>query len=207
MDNGVFKAGVTVIVVVPSAIRATPTTPLPQANQLVKGVALAMNADTPLPFFNLPAPKVFLTTGYFVPLQVPVLDQFGNPLNQIYVGTSVSESSPATGNTFQPIHRELQAGNNNGVFYIDPVGGKQDYYNQNGLPVFTTNPVDPTMNGVAADVATFLATGTGQALKQNEHATQNIDVQIGGIKLVHGVTNRKWFATKEGNNVRVKIVW
>jgi Putative Ig domain len=66
VDTGIVKASANVIVVVPAAIRGTQATPLPTANQIVKGQALAINDDTSPTHFDVPAPNVFLGTGYLV---------------------------------------------------------------------------------------------------------------------------------------------
>jgi hypothetical protein len=204
LGNGVTRTSLPVSVVIPAAIHGTATTPLPQPNVVVTGKALALTTHTSPANPLMTGTKALLVTGYFVPLQVPVVDQFGDDLSDIYVGTPVSEGAHA-----YPINQTIQEGGT----YTDPVGAFPVRYKvvtvagqQAAQP---DNPIiaNRTINPGKAAVTNWEATGA-QALFASTQGTEEIVVKVGGFRLNPGVHNRTVTVTKgDGLTARVKIVW
>jgi hypothetical protein len=91
--------------VVPDAIGAHP----PNFSGVVEPQYLTVDRTTSPALLNVPPGKVWLIADYPDRMSIPVVDQFGNLLSNIYNGASVSEE--------QPINAQVNDG-----YYSDPVG-------------------------------------------------------------------------------------
>jgi hypothetical protein len=180
-------AEVPVIVVVPKAIQ-TPHPEVPDGEgSEVTGENKGLNPCTSPAFIDPRInndSKVALVTIYGHDLQITIVDQFGDPLDELYEGAEVSEKTKASGGFFY-INQQLDA---NGT-YTDPVGfippKRPLVVNANSTEHDQWENQDPPAPfGVDKD-------------------NQNIQLRVGG----HPIPNIRRKVTAKTNPDRVIIEW
>jgi hypothetical protein len=128
-----------------------------------------------------------LATIYAQWLTVPVVDQFGNPLDPMYNGVDVKEDNNI------PINQTISNGT-----YLDPVG-----------PV---EPVAQVLAGGNAEAEFFKMNTIFHLHPRNGHAIQGYMVEVGGWTLTGGpdgwsfVRTLDW-TTDDDGNVTVQVTW
>jgi hypothetical protein len=220
VDHGVVKASVPVVVVIPDRFGNPP----PIVNRTIVGVATFFN-NTSNPAINLvAAPAVLRVTSYTVKQHLYVLDQFGNALNDIYVGTPIYEkrlglTNPNINNGFAQISPTIQPGG----YYLDGTGDFVPEYNvnpTNGHPVYVNGILDalpaindPTMGQGLIDYNTWRDMHYGQPLvslrlpQAHPPFPQVIDVAVGGFLLQSGVNRTVTVTPLLDNYANIQIVW
>jgi hypothetical protein len=170
---------VQVVVVVPAAVKKTKH-PEVKAGK-VAAQNLVLRSYTSPAFFTRDTKKAQLGTAYLFYLKVQVVDQFGNQLNDVYVGAAVSETAADMTGDY-PINQAIVAGGT----YTDPVGPYQptkefaDATKGDAPKEIKNWPRDPAVKVPANDI------------------TQNIPVQVGGHPLNPAVKNRRVKWTDDG---------
>jgi hypothetical protein len=168
-----------VIVIVPAAIG----TPHPQAKGVATPVNMALDLTTSPSYSGGKKGNVFLVCEYLLWLTVPVVDQFGNPLDSMYNGVDVTELNNV------PINQKIKDGT-----YQDPVGPGDPFEE-----VEATSPVVPM----------YLKGQTYSLKDPNDSIVQNIAVQVGGWSLNPGVKNRtvSWVTDPDTKSVTITVTW
>lgn len=185
-----------VIVVVPDKIGK----PHDQKQGQVTPINFGMNMDSSPADSTTPANQARLVTGYYQPLTVAVVDQFGEPLEAAYAGQSVFENVGG----WQNINQTLTA---NGT-YTDRTGPQIDLAAGGLSPVLVAkNGPDELawmmgleffVNGVTIPANLILGLDT------HNFPPDNVSVRIAGHVLSEGVVNRQIQATAPNT---IKIVW
>lgn len=135
---------------------------------------------------GVPPGKVELVTIYTRFLQVKVVDQFSDPIGDLYQGAAVLEDDPTVGPGFFSINQPLSANST----YLDPVGAATEYI----PPVY----VSPT------SAAAIQWSSQPPLPLGNYSRTQNIEVEVDGFLLNPGIVGRTIVATPP--NI-VTITW
>ena len=181
LDGLDIVASVNVVVVIPAGIGKHPE--LKATKIAPENITLT---STSSPGWATTDPKVaVLVTAYVYNLKVPVVDQFGNALNDIYVGAAVGESS---GGTVYPINQAIMAGGN----YTDPVF---PYQGKALIADSTTVAAKKEIADWPKDAKLDIPAGSG---------TQKIPVTVGGHPLNPAIKGRKVTWTADGT---VTIEW
>lgn len=172
-----------VIVVVPTTIGS----PHPQPNSDVTPQNLVMDPSSTPPKSDLGPDQVYLCTAWMQELTIPVVDQFGDSLSDLYDGQPVEENR---GSGWNPINQNVSGGS-----YTDFVGL---LWSRLGQSVFTvTDPPDPI-------VTNWPSATPPNSPNIPSTLTEEVGVKIGGHELDPSITNRTWIHTLPNH---IQIIW
>lgn len=173
--DGNTCAAMQAIVIVPASIQQ----PFPQASGNVRPQNLRLNVTTTPPFPSVDKFNVALVTVWLFPLTITVLDQFGNVLDDIYIGAPVYEKG--ANDLFFNINVRIVSGGT----YTDLVG------------VVEVNSIVPAGSDPA-----ILWPSQGPLQMTFPGENQTIPVSVGGNSI--GTIRRTTIATPPNN---VQIIW
>jgi GT2 family glycosyltransferase len=171
-------ASVAVVVLVPSAIGRPHDTPSGAVQP--KNVVADKTSSPPWPF-PLGANKVVLATIYAQVVTVRVVDQFGQPLDDVYRGAYVEEQLAKT-KAWRDIYQRLDGSGE----YKDPVFA-WSYKNGGGNQPAGAAKSTYDRN---SDDAKAWPYAELKSLIPNDFDSQNIPVRVGGHQLTDGIQGR-----------------